>query len=114
MHPAWPKGWDASSFLIDPWTYNYMGSRWVSQRNKKVEDHSGTHSTLVLQKKALDMLEIAGREGEQFFMMLAPVAPHVEIAAGGERPPTAPPMFKCKFESEMVPRWPNFNPDIPR
>lgn len=90
-----------------------MKSHWVSQREKKVEDHSGTHTTLVLQEKALDMLETAASSEEQFFMMVAPVAPHVEVE-GGQQPPTSPPMFKSKFTGQNAPRYPNFNPDQPR
>lgn len=110
--PAWPKGWDESLFLVDPWTYNYMHSRWVSQAEKTIENHSGTHTTLVLQEKALGMLDQAVQADEQFFMMIAPVAPHIQIGGKTDIPP-APPMFKGKFEDSKVPRTPNFNPDVP-
>lgn len=111
MTPEYPRGWDDSSMLVDPWTYNYMKSRWTNQRQKRIENHSGTHTTLVNQQKALNILDTIGKAGEQFFMMVAPVAPHAQIAKSSFPPP--PPMFKGKFSDAKAPRTPNFNPDIP-
>ena len=108
----YPNAWTNSSFLVDPWTYNYHKSRWTNQQQKKIENHSGEHTTTVTQAKALDMLEKAAKADDQFFMMIAPVAPHVEIAGGSKAPP-APRGFGDKFTGEKAPRLPNFNPDVP-
>ncbi|KAK3716550.1 hypothetical protein LTR37_006446 [Vermiconidia calcicola] len=108
-----PKGWTQSSFLVDPWTYNYHQSHWTNGPNGKVKNYPGVHTTNVLQGKAMKMLDHAAKgakSGEQFFMMLAPVAPHTEIAGEGKVPP-APPGWKGKFLGRKAPRRANFNPD---
>ena len=63
---------ERTSFLVDPWTYNYFHSHWVNQGDDKVSPYPGEHTTLVTQGKALDMLDDAAQSNEQFFMMVAP------------------------------------------
>ena len=70
-HPH-PKGWKHSSFLVDPWTYNYFDSHWTNDYTSTLTQHNGVHTTNVTQTKALDFLDDAAAAGEQFFMMVAP------------------------------------------
>ena len=58
------------------------------------------------------MLDDAASHGKQFFMMVAPVAPHQETWHGA-RPPPVPDKFKGKFKGSMAPRRENFNPNEP-
>lgn len=58
------------------------------------------------------MLDSAAGSGNQFFMMVAPVAPHQEVWHGSRAPPV-PEAFKGKFNGSLAPRTANFNPDEP-
>ena len=112
MNPG-PKSWDHSSFLLDPWTYNYHHSHWSNDYLSKVSKFPGVHTTHVTQQKALAALDDAAQHDQPFFMMVAPVAPHVEIAGGVHAPPP-PDSQKGNFLNRQAPRRPNFNPDKAR
>ena len=56
------------------------------------------------------MLDVAGGAGGQFFLMVAPVAPH-QLTNGA--PPPVPTQFEGKFAGREAPRGANFNPDEP-
>ena len=58
------------------------------------------------------MLDGAASSGNQFFMMVAPVAPHQETWHG-TRPPPVPAAFKGKYDNVPAPRTGNWNPDKP-
>jgi arylsulfatase A-like enzyme len=60
----------------------------------------------------LNWLDQVGKSKEQFFMMIAPVAPHQQLAGGTGAPPP-PPAEKGHFLNQQAPRRPNFNPDKP-
>jgi N-acetylglucosamine-6-sulfatase len=107
-----PKGWTDSSFLVDPWTYNYMQSHWTNGQTNELKKYPGVHTTVVNAQKGLAWLEELGKSKEQFFMMLAPVAPHLQLSSGTGAPPP-PPSQKGKFLGQKAPRRPNFNPDKP-
>lgn len=112
-----PEGWTDSSFLIDPYTYNYYHSHYTNKvnatdRNADVTAYPGQHTTDVTHQKALDMLKDAAESENPFFMMVAPVAPHVQLGGGGPGPPI-PPKYKGVFNNRTVPRTENFNPDAP-
>ena len=107
-----PAGWDQSSFLVDPWTYNYHHSHWTNGKAEKISKFPGVHTTHVTQLKALKAIEDAAKHKKQFFMMIAPVAPHVEIAGGVHQPPP-PASFKGQFTNRKAPRRANWNPDKP-
>ena len=107
-----PKGWDQSSFLVDPWTYNYHHSHWTNGKSDKISKFPGIHTTHVTQEKALKAIDDAAQHKHQFFMMVAPVAPHVEIAGGVHQPPP-PASFKGQFLNRQAPRRANWNPDKP-
>lgn len=110
--PSHPKGWDYSSMLLDPWTYNYHHSHWSNGYTSKITNFPGIHTTHVTQEKALTAIEDAAKHDHQFFMMVAPVAPHVEIA-GGVHPPPPPDNFKGHFLNAKPPHTENWNPDTP-
>jgi hypothetical protein len=52
--------------------YFYYNSWWTKDDNKSMDNYKGEHTTDVIQKKALDMLDDAASTGDQFFMMVAP------------------------------------------
>ncbi|KAK5173343.1 uncharacterized protein LTR77_002024 [Saxophila tyrrhenica] len=109
---TYPSSWTDSSFLIDPATYYYYDSWWSNNGNGGYNEYKGTHTTDVTQEKALSMLDDAASSGDQFFMMVAPVAPHQELK-GGVKPPPVPEAWRGKFAGAKAPRTPNFNPDSP-
>ena len=106
--PGHPKGWYRNDFLVDPWTYNYFHSHWTNGYTSKITPYKGIHTTDVLHKKALNMLDEAAEKGDQFFMMVAPVAPHLQI--GKESAPPPPAKWKGKFSNRKAPRNADFNP----
>ena len=108
--PDHPKGWTNSSFLLDPWTYNFYHSRWSHGETGEIEKHIGEHTTDVTETKSLAMLDQAAQANNQWFMMVAPVAPHQEIADGVHAPP-APEGYKDLFLDREAPRRDNFNPE---
>ncbi|CAK3774366.1 arylsulfatase [Lecanosticta acicola] len=115
-HAPYPKGWTNSSFLVDPWTYNYWNSTWTNgDARKHLTAFPGHHTTHVTRRKALEFIDQAVDAGGQFFMMVAPVAPHAYNRHGGDRQlmPPAPPEFVGAFNNSIAPRSPNFNPDEP-
>ncbi len=110
--PAHPKGWTDSCFLIDPWTYNYYHSHWTNGYTSNLKAFPGVHTTHVTAEKLLNWLDDLGKSKDQFFMMVATVAPHLGLAEGSGAPPP-PPSQKGKFLNQVSPRRSNFNPDTP-
>lgn len=117
-----PKGWNGSDFLLDPYTYAYLDA--VYQRNREPpKSYKGQYTTDVITKKAQGFLHDALSSDRPFFLAVAPIAPHSNIepaALGGENPKgvlmTAPipaERHKCLFPDAKVPRTPNFNPKMP-
>ena len=92
--------------------YAYYNSRWTNGYTDDLTPFPGIHTTDVTKKKALDMLDSAASSGNQFFMMVAPVAPHQETWHG-TRPPPVPAAYRGKFSGAQAPRTGNFNPDSP-
>ena len=70
--PEHPKGWTSSSFLVDPWTYNYWNSHWTNGYTNEITGYKGIHTTDVTQTKALAMIDDAANSKDQFFLMVAP------------------------------------------
>lgn len=62
-------------FLVDPYIFNYLHSHWTNGVNaQSVADttaYDNIHTTDVTNKKALDMIDEAANDGNQFFMMVA-------------------------------------------
>lgn len=112
----YPKDWTNSSFLVDPWTYNYYNSTWTLGDSKGgTHNVLGTHTTWVTRDKAENFIDDAADSGEQFFMMVAPVAPHAQMKYWGypQAPPPPPKEYDHLFNDAVSPRTPNFNPDDP-
>lgn len=93
-------------------SYAYYNSHWTTHGKKTITPFIGTHTTDVTQTKALAMLEQAASSGNQFFMMVAPVAPHQETWHG-THPPPVPAAWKGVFNNVSVPKTGNWNPDEP-
>jgi N-acetylglucosamine-6-sulfatase len=108
--PTYPKSWTASSILMDPWTYFYYDSKWTDGFGGS-ESYKGQHTTDVTQQKALAMLDDAATSGDQFFLMVAPVAPHQDLQHGVS-PPPVPAKYQGVFADQKAPRTENFNPDV--
>ena len=75
--PEPPRGWTDSSFLVEPWTYNYYNSHWTNKVNATSEKddisaEKGRHTTDVTEEKALSFLDDAAQREGSFFMMVAP------------------------------------------
>lgn len=94
-------------------SYSYYDSHWTNGYTDVVTPYKGVHTTDVTQTKALAMIDEAAGSGDQFFMMVAPVAPHEEVTGGGPLPPPVPDKWKGKFADRVSPRTGNFNPDEP-
>lgn len=118
-----PKGFTGSSFLLDPFTYQYRNSTFQTDRDAPVS-YEGHYSTDVLASKAYGFLEDAVSDKKPFFLTIASNAPHSNVAfkqdwfggnASGDTIITSPPIpaerHKDLFKDEIVPRTPNFNPD---
>lgn len=112
--PAHPRGWTESSFLVDPHTYDYYQSMWTNGESSELKSFPGIHTTTVTQSKALEKIDHASDSGNQFFMMVAPVAPHQQAKTSGSDHNLAPPIpdkFKGMFDHRIAPRRANFNPE---
>jgi arylsulfatase A-like enzyme len=116
-HSPHINGFNASDFLLDPYTYSYLNSTY--QRNHEPPiSHEGEHTIDVITGKALGFLEDALAGERPFFLAVAPVAPHSNIdlgdVAAGKIYMSAPiPLERHEnlFQDVTVPRTANFNPD---
>ncbi|KAK5944848.1 hypothetical protein PMZ80_002049 [Knufia obscura] len=135
-----PRGWNGSDFLLDPFTYEYLNA--TMQRNEErwgkrpihedPRSYEGQYATDVLAKKSYGFLDqaIVQRQGEgrPFFLTIAPTAPHsnvhinIDLSHGGgkytektaiQSPPVPAKRHEHLFEDVIVPRTPDFNPDQP-
>ncbi|KAK7953199.1 hypothetical protein PG988_013893 [Apiospora saccharicola] len=126
-HRPYAAGWTASDFLLDPFTYWYMNSTYQRNTDAPVS-YEGRHSVEIVTEKALgllgDAIAACDRDGNPFFLGIAPVAPHANIwspnfAHGGHSdirdveftPPVPMERHKDLFAGVTVPRTPNFNPE---
>ena len=116
------NGFNHSSFLLEPYTYQYLNTTWTID-HLQLESDVWTHTTNLTSKKALAYIEDAAPAKRPFFLMVAPIGPHVELfgphnkhASDGSRlhPPVPQAKYANAFASAQVPRTPNFNPDTPR
>ncbi|RDW82570.1 arylsulfatase-1 [Coleophoma cylindrospora] len=125
-----PAGWTSSDFLLDPFTYEYLNATFQRNQDEPVS-HEGEYSTDVLAQKAFGLLEEAVDLGKPFFLTMAPIAPHSNVAAQQFPEPRSTPFtaaelmqvkmttpipaqrHKDLFPGAKVPRTANFNPDKP-
>ena len=121
-------GWTGSDFLLDPYTYRYLNATFQRNFDKPVS-YEGQYATDVLAKKALgfldDALQQLGDNNKPFFLTVAPTAPHSDVNikqkvingnfsenSNVQSPPIPAERHKDLFQDVIVPRTPNFNPDI--
>ena len=107
-------------FLLDPYTYNYMNSTFQSGTDKPVS-YEGHYSTDVVAEKGFALLDQAVKSQQQFFLTIAPIAPHCNIYMNGSvlaenhtfefTAPIAADRHKHLFPDVKTPRNENFNPD---
>ncbi|KAH8883260.1 Arylsulphatase [Thozetella sp. PMI_491] len=104
-------GWTGSDFLLDPYTYEYWNA--TMQRNHdSPESYEGQYSTDVIAEKAFGFLQDALIDDKPFFLTIAPTAPHSNVANYQQSPPRPAERHKDLFRDAVVPRNPNFNPEI--
>ncbi|KAK5162800.1 uncharacterized protein LTR77_011172 [Saxophila tyrrhenica] len=113
--PAPPNGWSDSSFLVEPWTYNYLNSHYTNKPNAAtaadITGYKGMHTTEVLEEKALAMIDDAASKGGQFYMQIAPEV--VECHADPNDAINRPAKYEAMFADRQAPRTSNFNPVEP-
>ncbi|KAN0104259.1 Arylsulphatase [Hyaloscypha variabilis] len=125
----YPAGWTGSDFLLDPFTYQYLNA--TTQRNREPPvSWEGHYTTDVIAEKAYGFIDDAVALGEPFFLTVATVAPHSNVAAfeidlddplnsplesivGVVTPPIPAERHKHLFPEVKIPRTENFNPDKP-
>ncbi|KAI1260494.1 Arylsulphatase [Xylariaceae sp. FL1019] len=117
-----PRGFAGTDFLLDPYTYSYLNSTFQSNSDAP-KSYEGQYSTDVLAEKAYALLDQAvnDEEGKPFFLTIAPIGPHSNVAItegpnGREvlfSEPIPAERHKDLFPDEIVPRTPSFNPEFP-
>ena len=90
----YPRGWNYSDFLLDPFTYEYLNA--TMQRNielagqdaihEEPRSYEGQYVTDVIAEKSYEFLEEAirqrydeGGDRKPFFLTIAPTAPHSNV-----------------------------------
>lgn len=97
--------------LIDPNTYVYYNASMVLD-NGPFEFHAGQYSTDLVASRAAEFLEDAIKEGEPFFIGVAPIAPHSGVVIGDSLwflEPVPADRHKDLFPCVKVPRSRSFN-----
>ncbi|EJT70274.1 hypothetical protein GGTG_12447 [Gaeumannomyces tritici R3-111a-1] len=119
-----PRGWNHSDFQLDPYTYRYLNTTFQRDQDPP-RSYEGQYSPDVLASKALGFIDDAAESlkpengGRPFFIGLAPIAPHSDVASdrgNGKAAISAPVAAKRHenlFADVKVPRTANFNPDAP-
>ncbi len=119
-------GWTESDFLLDPFTYQYLNSAYQRNQDPPVS-YKGQHTVDVLAEKTYGFLDSAVKQDKPFFLGVAPVAPHSNVAIPdlGNSPqdgfppdvhfttPIPAKRHEHLFPDAKVPRTPNFNPEKP-
>lgn len=90
----YPRGWNGSDFLLDPYTYEYLNA--TMQRNiehygrdplhEKPRSYEGQYVTDVIADKSMEFLDDAiheryepGGSDRPFFLTIAPTSPHSNV-----------------------------------
>ncbi|KAF2143973.1 uncharacterized protein K452DRAFT_306619 [Aplosporella prunicola CBS 121167] len=113
----YPRGFNGSDFLIDPFTYQYLNSSFQRNQDPPV-NHPNEYATDLLAEKAYGFLDDAVQADRPFFLTIAPVAPHANVAKGSDgknkfTEPIPAKRHEHLFKDVKVPRTPNFNPENP-
>ncbi|CAI0644619.1 unnamed protein product [Colletotrichum noveboracense] len=69
------RGFNASDFLLDPYTYRYWDTKMTHNGEPPVS-YAGKYNTDVVADKAYALLEQALNHDEPWFLTVAPIAPH--------------------------------------
>ena len=114
------------SFLLEPYTYQYFNTVFTNGPNEPLLYDLTTHTTDLTEAKTLAFLDDAAKSGRPWFMMVAPLSPHVELLGTNNQakpnvsygpgilnPPVPQPKYANAFPGAKVPRTPNFNPSFP-
>lgn len=108
------KGWNSTNFFLDPNTYVYYNVTTQQGQDPPIS-HPGQYSTDIAARTTLQWLDEAAWQSSPFFMGVAPVGPHAEVARDPELaffPPVPATRHKHMFPGLKVPRTPNFNPKV--
>ena len=110
-----PAGWTEWYGTVDPSTYRMWGYT-INEKGalhtygSDEDEDPAFYQTDVLAAKAVDAVERAANDGEQFFLSFATLAPHREVTILAEQSgPRPAPRHKGVFSAEAFPRAPNFN-----
>ncbi|KAN0065354.1 hypothetical protein ACQY0O_001190 [Thecaphora frezii] len=106
-------GFNQSKILLDPNTYAYLNASY-STNGGAPETRTGEYSTDHIRDVGLQMLDAAAKGDRPFFLGVAPIGPHAdsEPDQSGFLPPVAAKRHAHLFEHAVVPRSPNFNPQV--
>jgi N-acetylglucosamine-6-sulfatase len=109
-------GFNASDFLLDPFTYDYRNA-YMTRNGAPPVSYKGQYSPDVTASKALAFLDEALTHPDRpWFVVHAPVAPHSNFALDpdGEQDSDAPRYAERHahlFKEYKIPRTESFNPD---
>ncbi|KAF3010388.1 hypothetical protein E8E15_001426 [Penicillium rubens] len=118
-HSPHINGFNASDFLLDPYTYSYRNSTYQRNHEPPVS-HEGEHTIDVITGKALGFLDDALAGERPFFLAVSPVAPHSNVDPGNitsenfyMSAPIPLERHEHLFQDVRIPRTANFNSDQP-
>jgi arylsulfatase A-like enzyme len=116
-HSPHINGFNASDFLLDPYTYSYRNSTYQRNHEPPVS-HEGEHTIDVITGKALGFLDDALAGERPFFLAVSPVAPHSNVDPGNitsenfyMSAPIPLERHEHLFQDVRIPRTANFNSD---
>lgn len=108
------KGWNSTSFFLDPNTYLYNNVTTQEDQDAP-KSRAGEYSTDIAARATLRWLDAARLQDSPFFIGVAPIAPHAEVIRDKDvmafYPPVPADRHKHTFPGLKVPRTPNFNPN---
>lgn len=109
-----PNGWTDYYGGVDPSTYDYYG--YTINHNGVTKTYGRTpndYSTDVYAGLAEQAIRTASKQGQPFFLNVAPNAPHtVSVKSKAEvegTPALPPPRYANRFATTPMPRYPNFD-----
>lgn len=91
----------------------YHNTTWTFGKNQ-THHIPGEHTLDITSAKGLAFLDDAVKAERPFFLMVAPVAPHVEHLPNGLHKPPPQKKWARAFKERHVPRNGNFNPIVVR
>jgi arylsulfatase A-like enzyme len=113
-----PPGWTVWDGFLDPSTYSYHGMKMLTKDGTTTfGDGEDDYSTDVVGRLAVDAVEQGHREGKPFLLSVAFLAPHNEVAGGGDEGQIGAPVpaerHQGRFADEPLPDNPAYDePDV--